>query len=274
MIAVLLLDMAVVALVSDWIHAAYLGAGSPHRPGGGLVGGGFGLLVVAVISAWSFLALKVKRAHDLGRSGWWLLIGLIPVYGVVRMIFELGFLPGSPRRNAYGEAQGYVGYDEPAPDEGPRLFVWSATEPPETPFAEPQARIEPPPPDLPVDGPVHAPTDAHMHEPPEPVESAAETVTPPLGLEEPVEPSPEPEAAAPAFVHPIMDWGKTYQADLTWPEFQPAGPDIEPTLEPRAPAQIHPPATPLAWTPAPAQEAFAELEALTLEPANDLHERL
>jgi uncharacterized membrane protein YhaH (DUF805 family) len=290
MIAVLLLDLAVVALVSDWIHSEYLGAGAPHRPGGSLVGAGFGLLVVAVISGWSFIALQVKRAHDLGRSGWWLLIGLIPVYGVVRLIYELGFLPGSPRRNAYGEAPSYIG-DEDAPlNEGPQLTVWTATEPPETPFARHEPRLQPPPPDLPIDGPIHPvahePQDldlaAHVEEPHE------------AELSEPAPPSAESEveesaaAGKPEFVHPIMDWGKSYQADLNWPEFEDhpssfqehvpdalKGLDERPLAMETLSAPLHQPAMfpPLAWTPAPSHEAYAELGPLTLQPANDPHER-
>ena len=119
-IAVLLLDLAFGTLVSDWIHDAYQDGGVLRRPDGHIVGPGFGLLVVVVLSAWILLALQVKRAHDRARSGWWLLIGLVPVYGQVRLIVELGFLPGTPRRNRYGEAPGFVGeepphYSEPSP---------------------------------------------------------------------------------------------------------------------------------------------------------------
>lgn len=35
------------------------------------------------------LAVAVRRLHDTGRSGWWLLIGLIPLVGWIILIFFL-----------------------------------------------------------------------------------------------------------------------------------------------------------------------------------------
>ena len=33
------------------------------------------------------LAVSVRRLHDIDRSGWWLLIGLVPLIGVIVLIF-------------------------------------------------------------------------------------------------------------------------------------------------------------------------------------------
>ncbi len=33
------------------------------------------------------LAIEVRRLHDIGKSGWWLLIGLIPFGGIVLLVF-------------------------------------------------------------------------------------------------------------------------------------------------------------------------------------------
>jgi len=47
------------------------------------------------------IAVGVRRLHDTGRSGWWLLIGLIPVIGsIVLIIFFV--LDSEPGDNAYG----------------------------------------------------------------------------------------------------------------------------------------------------------------------------
>lgn len=47
------------------------------------------------------LALSVRRLHDIGRSGWWLLIGLIPLVGaLVLLIFTL--LDSEPGPNKWG----------------------------------------------------------------------------------------------------------------------------------------------------------------------------
>ena len=47
------------------------------------------------------IAVGARRLHDTGRSGWWLLIGFIPVIGVIVLIvfFVLDSQPGT---NAYG----------------------------------------------------------------------------------------------------------------------------------------------------------------------------
>ena len=39
-------------------------------------------LVVAIPG----LAVAVRRLHDVGRSGWWLLIGLVPILGVILLL--------------------------------------------------------------------------------------------------------------------------------------------------------------------------------------------
>jgi uncharacterized membrane protein YhaH (DUF805 family) len=47
------------------------------------------------------IAVGVRRLHDTGRSGWWLLIGLIPLIGsIVLIVFFV--LDSEPGENAYG----------------------------------------------------------------------------------------------------------------------------------------------------------------------------
>lgn len=58
--------------------------------------------MVAVISIWPALAVSVKRWHDRGKSGWWVLIGLIPVIGSLWVLIECGFLAGDDGYNDYG----------------------------------------------------------------------------------------------------------------------------------------------------------------------------
>ncbi|NJM55567.1 MAG: DUF805 domain-containing protein [Verrucomicrobiae bacterium] len=48
-----------------------------------------------VVSIWNGLAIAVKRWHDRGKSGWWVLIGLIPIVGPIWALVETGFLPGT-----------------------------------------------------------------------------------------------------------------------------------------------------------------------------------
>lgn len=47
------------------------------------------------------LAVLVRRLHDTGRSGWWVLVGLVPlVGGIVLLVFAC--LDSEPGPNAYG----------------------------------------------------------------------------------------------------------------------------------------------------------------------------
>ena len=46
--------------------------------------------------------LGIKRYHDRGKSGWWVLIGFVPIIGQIWYLFEAGFLPGTVGSNQYG----------------------------------------------------------------------------------------------------------------------------------------------------------------------------
>jgi len=59
------------------------------------------VLAVDVLLLWCILALDVKRLHDLGRSGWWLLVGFIPLVGLF-MVPYLWLVRGTGKRNDQG----------------------------------------------------------------------------------------------------------------------------------------------------------------------------
>jgi uncharacterized membrane protein YhaH (DUF805 family) len=48
------------------------------------------------------ILIHIKRFHDRDKSGWWVLIGLIPIIGAIWLLIELGFLAGTPGPNRYG----------------------------------------------------------------------------------------------------------------------------------------------------------------------------
>ena len=48
------------------------------------------------------LGVAIRRLHDTGRSGWWLLIGLIPFIGVVVLIIFM-VMDSEPGQNKYGQ---------------------------------------------------------------------------------------------------------------------------------------------------------------------------
>ncbi|GGT79803.1 MULTISPECIES: DUF805 domain-containing protein [Streptomyces] len=47
------------------------------------------------------LAVSVRRLHDTGRSGWWILIGLIPLVGAIILIVFYA-TEGNQSENAHG----------------------------------------------------------------------------------------------------------------------------------------------------------------------------
>jgi uncharacterized membrane protein YhaH (DUF805 family) len=90
----LLLWAVNIAAVVLFATASEAGAGTVPML---LVGGG------AYLAAFcGSLATTVKRLHDRGRSGWFMLIALIPFVGLWLLV-EVGFLAGSPEPNEYGD---------------------------------------------------------------------------------------------------------------------------------------------------------------------------
>jgi uncharacterized membrane protein YhaH (DUF805 family) len=74
----------------------YLTGTFSPRAGVGLLGGLYSLAVLI-----PSIAVTVRRLHDTGRTGWWILIGLIPVIGnIVLLIFMV--LDSEPGANEYG----------------------------------------------------------------------------------------------------------------------------------------------------------------------------
>jgi uncharacterized membrane protein YhaH (DUF805 family) len=47
------------------------------------------------------IAVSVRRLHDIDRSGWWYLIGLIPVIGTLVLLYWY-LQPGTPGSNRFG----------------------------------------------------------------------------------------------------------------------------------------------------------------------------
>lgn len=49
------------------------------------------------------IAVTIRRLHDSDKSGWWILLGLVPLVGVVALVV-FGCLPSSSGRNRFGAA--------------------------------------------------------------------------------------------------------------------------------------------------------------------------
>ncbi len=63
--------------------------------------GAFGFTVFGLLLGWVVLAVSVKRCHDRGRSGWFMLANLIPFFGSLWVLAELGFLPAAAAGDRY-----------------------------------------------------------------------------------------------------------------------------------------------------------------------------
>lgn len=58
------------------------------------------MLFVPYLVAW--LAISVKRWHDRNKSGWWVLMTLVPVIGPIWTLVECGCMKGTEGENRHG----------------------------------------------------------------------------------------------------------------------------------------------------------------------------
>ena len=65
------------------------------------MGTNFVAIIVGLALLLPSLAVTVRRLHDTGRSGWWILIGIIPLIGIIVLLaFECQ--DSQPSTNNYG----------------------------------------------------------------------------------------------------------------------------------------------------------------------------
>lgn len=58
--------------------------------------------LISLVLLWPSLAISIKRFHDRDKSGWWILIALIPIIGFFWILIELGMLEGTAGPNQFG----------------------------------------------------------------------------------------------------------------------------------------------------------------------------
>ncbi len=59
-------------------------------------------LIAGLVLLLPGISVSVRRLHDIGRSGWWLLLVLVPVIGALVLLFFY-VQAGDPEANEYGE---------------------------------------------------------------------------------------------------------------------------------------------------------------------------
>ena len=60
-----------------------------------------GMFIITILLAWISFATSIKRYHDLGKSGWFVLLQLIPIIGYAFIIYA-AFFKGQEHDNKYG----------------------------------------------------------------------------------------------------------------------------------------------------------------------------
>lgn len=96
-----LISCAVLSIVDNMMFGASRAITS--GPGWSMDGGFQPLTsIFAVISLVPGIAVTVRRLHDTGKSGWWALVGLIPLIGWI-WVLVLCAARGEPGPNSHGE---------------------------------------------------------------------------------------------------------------------------------------------------------------------------
>lgn len=62
------------------------------------------MTITMLLFIWPALAIQAKRWHDVDKSAWWMLIGIVPVVGgLIALVFN-GFIAGTPSANRFDPA--------------------------------------------------------------------------------------------------------------------------------------------------------------------------
>ena len=67
-----------------------------------LITGGLISMLVGIALIYPGVAVGIKRFHDRNKSGWWVLVVLIPFIGWIWYLVEGGILKGTEGENKYG----------------------------------------------------------------------------------------------------------------------------------------------------------------------------
>lgn len=58
--------------------------------------------IVSLAFVWPAICVGSKRCHDRNKSGWWMLLLMIPLFGFLWYLIECGCLKGTDGDNRYG----------------------------------------------------------------------------------------------------------------------------------------------------------------------------
>jgi uncharacterized membrane protein YhaH (DUF805 family) len=106
--SLILFGLAVAAVFVGSLLVVLVFGGGRTMSAGGSIGIGVVALACYAMLIWGQLALGVKRLHDRDNSGWWLLLGFIPLANFALFIM-LGFLDGTQGPNKHGPSPKGIG---------------------------------------------------------------------------------------------------------------------------------------------------------------------
>jgi len=84
------------ALIDAFVVNPMLGA-TPAQAGQG----GFLQIIFSLAIFIPYIAIAIRRLHDIGKSGWWYLIAFIPIIGLLVLLYFF-VLDSQPGSNQYG----------------------------------------------------------------------------------------------------------------------------------------------------------------------------
>lgn len=102
LVLVIVIELVVFYLVSS-LFGTFTPTGDPANYGMQFSPVGWVILAILYVAVvWVGLALQIKRWHDRNKSGWWVLISLVPLIGAIWFLVECGFLRGTEGPNRFG----------------------------------------------------------------------------------------------------------------------------------------------------------------------------
>ena len=94
------LGFALLGVFYVWLSVL---ASDPNNPDpSGIITGLFVIMLLFVIFSIPLLSQQIRRLHDGGFSGWWVLVGFFVPYVGVFILLILSLLPSQPHPNKYG----------------------------------------------------------------------------------------------------------------------------------------------------------------------------
>lgn len=83
----------IVVLLLGWLYVTYADRLlAAWIPGSIFMGSGVALILALPI-IWMQAAITIKRCHDRGKTGFWSMLLLLPVVGVIWLVIDCGILP-------------------------------------------------------------------------------------------------------------------------------------------------------------------------------------